>query len=161
TPFDGLRAYIRFQGRGRPDKPDQMPEGSGGHIDTDHVFPGHFIDLATFAGTLTGKRLTSLDQVAASLALPALPAVIAGELSFETVDSALARVHALAQVYAALLACHEITPGGGRCQPAQVFSQASYAEAILEQVGLRPPLTTFPRSLLGLGMGALFGGDCG
>jgi len=164
SPFDGLRAYTRFQGRGRPDKFDLMPEGYGGHVDTRHVFPGHFIDLATLADTLTGKRITNLDQAAASLALPAPPAAVVGELTFRAVEAAVMQLQALADLYTRLLACHEVTPGSGRCPPVQVFSQASYAEAILEQAGLRPLLAnwkTFPRSLLGIGMGALFGGDCG
>jgi hypothetical protein len=45
TPLDGIRAFIRFQGRGRPDIPDLMPEGEGGRIDRRHVYPGHFLDL--------------------------------------------------------------------------------------------------------------------
>ena len=164
TPIDGLRASIRFQGRGRPDRHDQMPEGDGGRVDEHHVFAGHFVDLATFATTLTGKRVTSLDQAATALALHAVPGVTVGELSFEAVDAALTRLRALADLYTTLHACHQVTPGSDRCPPGQVFSQASYAEALLEQVGLRPPFgtwKTFPASLLGVGMGALFGGDCG
>jgi hypothetical protein len=164
NPIDGLRTYIAFQGRGRPDPHDLMPEGDGGHTDERYVFPGHFVDLATLATSLTGKRITTLDQATINLALPPPPPTVQGKLGFESVDAALARLHALADLYATLLACHQITSGSDRCPPSQVFSQASYAEAILEQAGLGLPLqtwTTLPRSLLGIGMGALYGGDCG
>jgi hypothetical protein len=167
TPLDALRASIRFQGRSRPDREDRIPEGRGGVVEERYVFPGHFCDLGMLATSLAGKRVGSLAEASSAfeLDIESLPvATSADELTPAQVEATLDELGDLACLYTTLVACHRSTPGCGRCQPDEVYSTGSYAEAIFEQLGLELPLVRWgdlPTSLHGLSMGALFGGDSG
>jgi hypothetical protein len=119
-----------------------------------------------FASSLACQRLTDLEQAAAAFGLRLAPGADAGagELTVGQVEATLGRLESLAGLYTRLLVYHRSTLGSDRCQPDEVYSQASYGEAILEQVGVELPLRkwkTLPTPLLGTGMGALFGGDSG
>jgi hypothetical protein len=165
-PLDGQRAAIRFQGRGRPDYPqDRAPDGAGGRPKEGYVFPGFFVDLAMLGSVqAAGKRFPDVAAAAAAFGLPPLQNPgRTGDDPAPQVDAALADLDRLAALYLHLLDCHRQTPGSERVTPDQVYSAASYAEGVFEQVGLELPLARsgLPEPAHAYGMGAFFGGDCG
>ena len=71
-PLDGLRAHIRFRGRGRPYRQDLAPDGEGGRTREHYVFPGYPVDLATLASVQAGgKRFPTLAAASSFFGLPA------------------------------------------------------------------------------------------
>lgn len=165
-PLDGQRAVSRFQGRGRPDVQDRAPDGEAGRPQPGYVYPGMFVDLATLATVqAAGERFPSVAAAARLYGLSprSVGTGSSGALAHGEVEDSLAELDDLAALYLRLLDCHRHTPGADRVNPAQVYSAASYAEALFETVGLDLPLarSELPDSAHAHGMGAFFGGDCG
>jgi hypothetical protein len=166
-PLDGLRAHIRFRGRGRPYRQDLAPDGEGGRTREHYVFPGYPVDLATLASVQAGgKRFPTLAAASSFFGLPAPehpPTPPGGEPDRDCVEALLAEADDLAVLYLHLLDCHRQTAGSERVSPNQVYSPGSYAEGLFEQAGLSPPLPDcgLPAYAHAQGMAAFFGGDCG
>jgi hypothetical protein len=161
--LDGQRTSIRFQGRRKPDPPDRAPDGEAGKPRGHYVFPGFFVDLATSATVHSGGARHPTAQAAAqALGVPGpvdQPATPAGSGP----EALLAELDVLAALYLRLLDCHRQTPGSDRVTLDQVYSAASYADALLDAVGLDLPLARcdLPARAHAQAMGAFFGGDCG
>jgi hypothetical protein len=160
--LDGQRASIRFQGRGRPDKPDTAADGQGGKPKKGYRLPGFFVDLATIAIVHTGgSRPATARAAAEALGIPHAqpPADAPGD----DPECLIGELDLLAALYLRLLECHQQTPGGDRLTIDQVYSAASYADALLDAVGLDLPLahSDLPPEVHAQAMGAFFGGDCG
>jgi hypothetical protein len=166
NPLDGQRAPMRFQGRGRPDPYERAPDGEGGRQKEGYVFPGLFVDLATLASVHAGgERFASAAAATAAFA-PAAERPGVGEeteAALAPIEAILSELGHLAGLYLCLLDLHAQTPGGERVSPDQVYSPASYAEALLETVGFELPLAhcELPASAHAQAMGAFYGGDCG
>jgi hypothetical protein len=81
----------------------------------------------------------------------------------DPLDALLAELGQLARLYRRLLECHRQTPGGPECTIDQVLSAASYADALLQTIGLDLPLARcqLPEAVHAHAMAAFFGGDCG
>lgn len=166
-PLDGQRAEIRFSARGRSESQDRAPDGEGGRPREHYTYPGRFVDLAVLATVQTAGK-THATAAAAATALDTATdnpnqhsseaPPLAGEL-----DALLAELDILARLYLRLLECHRQTPGGDRISLDQVYSIASYADALLDAIGLELPLShsDIPDRALAQGMAAFFGGDCG
>jgi hypothetical protein len=162
-PLDG-RASIRFSSR-RPDPQHRAADGQAGRPRSDDGFAGRFVDLATLATVQAGgPRFATAAEAAKAIGIHGE----AAESSFDPPDDAsiewlLAELEQLASLYLRLLECHEQTPGGQYLSPDQVYSAASYADALLRAVGLDLPLqhSDLPESVHAQAMGAFFGGDCG
>jgi hypothetical protein len=161
--LDGQRTSIRFQGRGRPDEQDTAADGQAGKPKKGYRLPGFFVDLATTAAVHTGgSRPATARAAAEALGIPAQARPPVGA-SGDDPEGLIAKLDLLAALYLRLLECHRQTPGSDRLTIDQVYSAASYADALLDAVGLDLPLTRcdLPAEVHAQAMGAFFGGDCG
>jgi hypothetical protein len=139
-PIEGDRAEIHFAARSSPDPSDQAPDGAAGKPDPTYRYPGRFVDLASLAGVQAGgKRFASINDAWDAFRLPApIPT------PSDPVELVLVQLQQLAALYLQLLGCHRQTPGGTLCTPDQVHSPASYADALLQEVGLDLPRRARP-----------------
>jgi len=165
-PLDGQRAETRFGGRGRPDPQDRAPDGEAGRPRGGYVYPGHFVDLSTVATVqASGERYPTVAAAAEAFEVRTGDhgAAAGDKADSDLAAGVLAELDDLAALYLRLLDCHQRTPGGDRISLDQVYSAASYADALLEAVGLELPLARcdLPEYGHAYGMGAFFGGDCG
>ena len=153
--IDGQRVFARFGTRYEPDT-ESGTRGGGP--------PGRFVDVLTLSHALTTESVTGLDQ-ACQLFDVATPRHTAAPepgrpLTEAVVSGALDQANAIARLYRAELAQHEQTGAG--LAPSNAYSPGSYAQTMYEQLGIREPLTgwpDFPRDVLGVAMGALYGGE--
>jgi hypothetical protein len=161
--LDGQRTAIHLQGRGRPDPQDRAPDGEAGQPRDGYRLPGFFVDLATAATVQTGgARHPTARAAAQALRIPAGDHP-PGDKPATDLEALLAELELIGALYLRLLECHWQTPGGDRVTLDQVYSAASYADAVLDAVGLELPLahSDLPARAHAQGMGAFFGGDCG
>jgi hypothetical protein len=161
--LDGQRTSIRFQGRGRPDEQDTAADGQAGKPKKGYRLPGFFVDLATTASVHTGgSRPATARPAAEALGIPTQAQPPTGAPGDDP-EALIAELDLLAALYLRLLDCHEQTPGSDRLTIDQVYSAASYADALLDAVGLDLPLAhcDLPAQVHAQGMGALFGGEGG
>ena len=107
-------------------------------------------------------RPASARAAADALGIPAQTRPSTGA-SGDDPEGLIAELDLLAALYLRLLECHRQTPGSDRLTIDQVYSAASYADALLDAVGLDLPLAhcDLPPEVHAQAMGAFFGGDCG
>jgi len=162
--IDSKRALKGFSGRNRPDKVDQIPEGSeSGEPEEGYKFRGHFLDLRTLAFALTdrGHTLESACELF-GVEHPKQRAKQHGIVTDEYIDYNRRDVLATAELATKLLEEYEKHPIHVRhLQVTKAYSPASIGKAYLRAMGISPILERqpdFPKEYLGYAETAFFGG---
>jgi hypothetical protein len=135
--IDSHRADVRFKPtRGEP------------------YWEGAFVSTQVLAEALTGSQLGTLDAICEAFEAPS------PQLTDSPLASLLARLRTMSDLYPRLLRLHlDASPDR---PPNPLISGGTYAQALLRQTELRPPLTHwpyFPRELLAVTLASYFSGE--
>lgn len=159
--IDSKRALKAFTGRKKPDKGDEIPEGSrSGRRKKGYIFHGHFLDLRTLAFALTDRGYT-LEAACEDFGVEhgKQQTLRHGVVTEEYIDYNRRDALATSELAAKLLEEYDKHPIG--LQATKAYSPASIGKAYLRAMGIRPVLERqpdFPKTYLGYAQTAFFGG---